>query len=98
MLFINHQICNEQSIDLEAGVEDFQTQWFVKEGEKKNIFCTVAMVFPFHSEPFSRRAPGVSALQLIDLFLAVPPPRCRAKPSVSRRLSRPITRYLHLFC
>lgn len=40
---------------------------------KEKIFCTVAMVFPFHSESFSRRAPGVSALQLIDLFLIVPP-------------------------
>lgn len=33
----------------------------------------MAIVFPFHSEPFSRWAPGVSALQLIDLFLIVPP-------------------------
>lgn len=53
MLFINHQICNEHSIDLEAGVEkaDFQTQWFVK-GEKKKYFAQWQWSFHFTLSPF----------------------------------------------
>lgn len=81
MLLINHPICNKQSIDLESrGARKWRSPIFrpsellkKKKGKGKKILCTVAMVFPFHSEPFSRWAPGVSALQLIDLFLIVPP-------------------------
>lgn len=74
MLLINHQICNKPRIDLEArGAQTWKSKTFRPSELCKKIFCTVAMIFPFHSEPFSRRAPGVSALQLMDLFLAVPP-------------------------
>lgn len=50
------------------GTARFQTQRLLKK-----TFCAVTTVFPFHSEPFSRQATGVSTLQLVDLFLDLPP-------------------------
>lgn len=50
------------------GTARFQTRRLVKK-----TFCAVTTVFPFHSEPFSRQATGVSTLQLLDLFLDLPP-------------------------
>lgn len=52
--FINHQICNEDSIDLEAEVEkaDFQTQWIVKEGETEKSLAQWQWSFHFTLSPF----------------------------------------------
>lgn len=52
--FINHQICSEQSIDLEAEVEeaDVQTQWLIKEGETEKSLAQWPWSFHFTLSPF----------------------------------------------